>query len=397
MQDDRYRRFWALLLFAAVALSLIAAATTAGARVSDPALRTRKTVLANGLIVLTLEDHMTPVVSYQTWVRVGSRDESRVTGLAHLFEHMMFKGSKNVAPEEHARLISARGGRSNAFTTRDFTVYLEDITADSLPLVIDLGAERVANLVISEETLLSEREVVIEERRMRTEDQPRGRGIEALMALTFQAHPYRWPVIGWHSDIESTTIEFCREFFESYYVPNNMLIAIVGDFDTETALDRIRRTYGRLESAAFIPRNPTTEPIQNGERRAVVHFDHKSPLLYAAWHAPGAGHADAEALDVASQILSGGRSSRLYRRLVYEEEQALYAYGAFSEMVDAGMFFAVANVRSDSSIERVEDLFFGEIAKLREERVTEAELDNRADQGAGECLALVGGWRRGVQ
>ncbi len=374
MRADRYRWIRVQLVLAALALPAFVASTTARASIDDPVLRTRETVLDNGLIVLTLEDHATPVVSFQMWVRVGSRDESRVTGLAHLFEHMMFKGSKNVPPEEHARFISARGGRSNAFTTHDFTVYLEDVTADSLPLVIDLGAERVANLVISDETLVSEREVVIEERRMRTDDRPGGRGIEALMALTFKAHPYRWPVIGWRSDIESTTVEICREFFEDYYVPNNMVIVIVGDFDTEEALDRIRRTYGRLESAAFIPRNPTTEPIQDGERRAIVHFDHKSPLLFAAWHAPGAGHDDAEALDIASQILSGGHSSRLYRRLVRDEEQALYAYGAFSEMVDEGMFYAVASVRSDATIERVEDLFFGEIARLREEPVTEAEL-----------------------
>ena len=390
MQADRYRRICAYLLLAALALPVFVASTTALASIDDPALRTRKTLLDNGLIVLTLEDHTTPVVSYQMWVHAGSRDESRVTGLAHLFEHMMFKGSKNIPPEEHARLISARGGRSNAFTNQDFTVYLEDVTADSLPLVIDLGAERIANLVISEETLVSEREVVIEERRMRTDDRPGGRGFEALMALTFKAHPYRWPVIGWRSDIESTSVEVCREFFEDYYVPNNLVIAIVGDFDTEEALERIRRTFGRLEPAASIPRNPTTEPIQEGERRAVVYFDHQSPLFLAAWHAPGAGHEDAEALDIASQILSGGSSSRLYRRLVYEEEQALYAYGAFSEMLDEGTFYAVASVRSDATIERVEDLFFGEIARLREEPVTGAELARAKTQIE---VALIRGLR----
>jgi len=374
MQANRYRRARAGLSLVALALPAFVATAPALAAVDDPVLRTLETRLDNGLTVLTLEDHTTPVVSYQLWVRVGSRDEARVTGLAHLFEHMMFKGSRNVAPEEHARLISARGGRSNAFTTRDFTVYLEDVPTDALPLVIDLGAERVANLVISEETLESEREVVIEERRMRTDDRPGGRGYEALMALAFEAHPYRRPVIGWRSDIEATSVEVCREFFSDYYVPNNMVIAVVGDFDTEQALSRIRRTWGRLLPTASIPRNPTIEPAQNGERRALVYFDHSTPLLLAAWHAPGAGHEDAEALDVASQILSGGNSSRLYRRLVYAEEQALYAYGAFSEMVDDGMFYAVASVRSDASIARVEDLFFGEIARLREEPVTEAEL-----------------------
>ncbi|MGI9592063.1 MAG: M16 family metallopeptidase, partial [Myxococcota bacterium] len=186
----------------------------------DPAERMVETVLTNGLKVLTLEDHATPVVSVQMWVRVGSRDEGWYTGLAHLFEHMMFKGSTHVAPEEHARLINARGGRVNAFTSRDYTVYFADVTRENLPLVLELEAERVANLDISEKTLTSEREVVLEERRMRTEDQPTGRAIEALMATTFTAHPYRWPVIGWRSDIEDATVEVCQDFFDAYYVPN---------------------------------------------------------------------------------------------------------------------------------------------------------------------------------
>ncbi len=173
----------------------------------DPAARAQIATLANGLTVVTLEDRATPVVSFQMWVRVGSVDEHRYSGLAHLFEHMMFKGSKRVAPEEHARLIQSRGGRINAWTSRDFTVYFEDVTSETLPMVIELEAERVANLDISEETLTSERQVVLEERRMRVDDRPTGVGYEALFALTFEAHPYRRPVIGWRSDVEKTTVE----------------------------------------------------------------------------------------------------------------------------------------------------------------------------------------------
>ena len=263
----------ALLLFVAAQPAL------ADRPLEDPADRMLETRLSNGLVVLTLEDRSTPVVSFQMWVRVGSRDESRYTGLAHLFEHMMFKGSKNIAPEEHARLISARGGRVNAFTSRDYTVYFADVTSETLPLVIELEAERVANLDISEKTLGSEREVVLEERRMRTEDRPNGRAMEALMALTFQAHPYRWPVIGWRSDVEAVTLEECRRFFRRYYAPNNMVISIVGDFDGAEALALIRRTFGSMDPAAEIPRNPTVEPEQRGERRATVAFEVRSPLL----------------------------------------------------------------------------------------------------------------------
>ena len=364
---------WSCRLRAVFGLLVLACAMHASA-LDDPADDVRVTRFDNGLTVLTLEDDTTPVVSFQMWVKVGSRDESGYTGLAHLFEHMMFKGSANLVPEEHARLVNARGGRLNAFTSRDYTVYFEDVTAESLPLVIDLEHERVANLDISEKTLESERQVVIEERRLRTEDQPMGRAYEALLALVWQAHPYRWPVIGWRSDVEKATVEVCRDFFDRFYVPDNITLSIVGDFDTEATLDHLARTFGRFESSGGVPRNPTTEPPQNGERRTTVHFDVRGPILAAGWHAPPTGHPDGGALDVLSQILSGGRSSRLYRSLVYEAQQALSAEGGYWELDDAGVFLAIAGVRPDATIERVESLFFEEIERLKRDRVSDEEL-----------------------
>jgi zinc protease len=350
-----------------------------GTGVDDPALRVEKTVLDNGLTVLLLPDSTTPVVSFQMWVQVGSRDETRFTGLAHLFEHMMFKGSKHLAPEEHARLIQSRGGEVNAYTTNDRTVYFENVPSEALPLVIELEAERLAHLDISEETLASEREVVIEERRMRIDDRPNGRAIEALYATVFQAHPYRWPVIGWPSDLEAMTIEACREFFDTYYAPNNIVIVIVGDFEPGETLARIERSFGAL-APAEIPRNPTREPPQRGERRAMVHHEVRSPLLAIAWPAPPAGDADANALDVASLVLSAGRSSRLYRRLVRDEQQALGAHGGYLELEDAGLFSAFAVVRPDGDIDRVESLLLEEIGKLSEEPISEAELEKAKRQ-----------------
>jgi len=361
----------------------------------DPADRMQRTLLDNGLTVLTLEDHSTPVVSVQLWFKVGSRDETRYTGLAHLFEHMMFKGSKHIAPEEHAQLINARGGRVNAFTSRDYTVYFEDITAETVPLVIELEAERVAHLDISEATLTSEREVVLEERRMRTEDQPGGRAVETLMALTFEAHPYRWPVIGWRSDVEKATLAVCRAFFDAYYVPNNLVIAIAGDFDTEETLDLIRRSFGKLERRD-VSRNPTVEPVQAGQRRAIVHFDLRSPVLAAAWHAPKSGDPDAEPLDVLSQILSAGRSSRLYQRLVYQEQQALGAQLSYWELDDAGVVYAYVTVRPDADVDRVEQLFLEEVERIQREPVSAAELEKAKRQlevsfvdGLGTAHALA--------
>lgn len=359
---------------AAVAVSFLAffTAGTAGA-IEDPAENTRVTLQGNGLTVLTLVDRATPAASFQMWVRVGSRDETRYTGLAHLFEHMMFKGSDNIAPEAHAKLVQARGGRLNAFTSRDFTVYFEDVPPESLPLVIDLEAERVAHLDISDATLKSEREVVLEERRMRTEDSPEGRAFEALMSLVFQAHPYRWPVIGWRSDVERATVSVAREFFDSYYAPNNIVISVVGDFDRDEILERIRLRFGALEPAE-IPRSPTVEPEQRGSRRAVVHMKIRGPLFAAAWHAPAAGDPDGPALDVLSQLLSDGRSSRLYRNLVYEGQVALFARGGYWELADAGLFYALAGVRPDSDVDDVEKRFFDEIARLRDEPPSAAEV-----------------------
>ena len=389
MQQARPRVSAALGLVLSLALPLSGArgqeAVSAAAdlqpswSVEDPAERMQKFVLDNGLTVLTLEDHRTPVVSFQMWVEVGSRDEARYTGLAHLFEHLMFKGSKNLEPERHAQIVGARGGRVNAFTSRDYTVYFEDITSENLPLVIALEAERLANLDISEKTLTSEREVVLEERRMRTEDQPNGRAFEALLALAFQAHPYRHPVIGWRSDVELATVEAAQEFFDAYYAPNNIVIAIAGSFDTDEALARIRKHFGKLDPSE-LQRNPTLEPEQDGERRAVVHFDVRSPLLAAAWHAPKTGHPDAEALDVLSQILSAGRSSRLYRKLVYDEQQALSAEGGYWELNDAGLFYAFATVRPDARIEQVEKLFMREIERVRRDGVSAAEVEKAKRQ-----------------
>jgi zinc protease len=372
-------------LASALASALIAscagaAAASDGPDFEDPAGRARTARLPNGLTVLTLEDHATPVVSFQMWVLVGSKDETRYTGLAHLFEHMMFKGSRHVPPEQHARLVQARGGRLNAWTSRDFTVYFADVTSESLPLVIELEAERVANLDISEQTLSSEREVVLEERRMRTEDSPVGLAYEALYALAFAAHPYRRPIIGWRSDIEATTVEVCRRFFREYYAPNNIVLSIVGDFDTEDALARVRNTFGRLDPVDEVARSPRREAPQRGERRTSVSFDVRGPVIAVAWHAPPAGHPDGDALEVASTILSAGRSSRLYRRLVYEEQQALYARGGYVDMQQAGLFLAQAGVRPDARIDHVEGLLFEQIARLREQPVAEAEIEKAKRQ-----------------
>ena len=362
--------------------------SAAAPALEDPVDSLLTTTLGNGLKIHLLEDHHTPVVAFQVWVNAGSADESFYTGIAHLFEHMMFKGSKNVAEEVHAQLITERGGMINAYTSRDVTVYHEDVTRESLPLVIDLEAERFANLVVSPEVLEAERQVVLEERRLRTEDSPDGLAFEMLAALAWQAHPYRWPTIGWRSNIEQVTVEECRAFFDTYYAANNLSIVIVGDFDSEETLARIRRTFGKLEPAPEIPRNTTTVEEQRGERRADVLFELNTPILMAGWHAPPTGHADGEALDVASMILSEGRTSRLYRSLVYEKEKALYAVGGYMELQRAGLFYAQAAARPGVSLDEVEQLFMAEIDAVAAQGVSEEEVARARQQME---VALVDG------
>jgi predicted Zn-dependent peptidase len=361
-------------VFAAWLVVTFTSPALASPAIEDPALRTEVVTLANGLTLLLLPDPSTPAVSMQMWVKVGSKDETRYTGLAHLFEHMMFRGTDRLPPESHERLIESRGGRVNAYTTADNTVYYADMAPDTLPLVIELEAERLHNLKIDEAILASERQVVLEERRMRTEDQPDGRAFEAMLALAFIAHPYRVPTIGWRSDVEAVTVEACRDFFHTYYAPNNIVLAIAGNFDAAMARAHVERHMGSLDPVAVIPRSPTREPEQRGERRATVRFDVRSPILAAVWKAPKAGDPDAEALDVASLVLSGGRSSRLYRKLVYDEQIALAAQGGYWELEQAGLFYAFASVRPGADVARVERSLFAEVARLAREPIPAAEL-----------------------
>jgi zinc protease len=386
-----------LFLTLLASLALGTGSASAAPDLEDPVDGLVSTTLDNGVRVHLLEDHHTPVVAFQVWVNAGSADESFYTGIAHLFEHMMFKGSKNVGDEVHAQLITERGGMINAYTSRDVTVYHEDVTTETLPLVIDLEAERFANLVVSPEILEPERAVVLEERRLRTEDSPDGLAFEALAALAWDAHPYRWPTIGWRSNIEQVPVEECRKFFDTYYAANNLSIVIVGDFESEPTLARIRKRFGVLKPAAEIPRNTTAVGVQRGERRADVYFDVQSPMLMAGWHTPATGHPDGEALDVASTILSGGRTGRLYRKLVYEKEKALYAVGGYMELNRAGLFYAQAQSRPGVSIDEVEQLFMAEIDAVANNGVSEEEVARARQQmevslvdGLGTNHALAG-------
>src|SRR4051812_42498855 len=309
----------------AVASALIAAgvllAPASQAAVRPPKLDYTMTTLPNGMNVVFLEDHSTPIVHLQMWYHVGSKNEKPGrTGFAHLFEHMMFKGSKNVEPEGHPSYISSVGGQSNAYTNEDATVFWETVPAQYLPLVLWLEADRLASLRIEERVFKTEREVVKEERRMRVEKQPHGRLQGIIADQAFTVHPYKPPVIGSMKDLEAASVDDVRDFFQTYYVPNNATAVLVGDFDSREALALVTQYLGRVpKSDKPVPRDIPKEPAQTKERRVTVNEEWPLPAVVVAHHITFDGNPDSYPLHIASKILSDGQSSRIYRKLVYEK------------------------------------------------------------------------------
>jgi len=291
--------------------------------------------LDNGLRVLMLEDHSAPVVSYQVWFDVGSRNERPgITGLSHMLEHMMFRGSAKYGPEEHGDIVKAHGGSLNAFTSEDMTVYFENISSDQLELVIHLEAERLANLRLTEETFQPERSVVAEERLVGNDNNVFGAAWERAQAASYIAHPYGWSVVGWMSDIQGYTVDDLQAYYETYYAPDNATAVLVGDFDPERALVLFEKYYGGIPAGGPRPEVRTVEPPQQGERRTTFKRVAQLPFLFATYHIPEAAHADFAALEVAQKILSDGETSRIYKRCVYDEQLATYAGGFIAEQRD---------------------------------------------------------------
>src|SRR6266571_6301456 len=257
--------------------------------------------LDNGLRILVLEDHRNPIASIQTWYKVGSRNEiPGATGLAHFLEHMMFKGTPAHGKGQFAHIVEENGGQDNAFTSHDVTSYYVNIAAERVDLVLGLEADRMRNLLLDPKEIDSERQVVAEERRTRTEDDPGGFLGEEVASLAFKAHPYGSPIIGWQEDIARITPEEIRAFYVTYYVPNNALIVAVGDFRAEETLERMKRRFGPLPKAPAPPPVLAVEPSPNGERRVVVRKQAELPIVYVAYHVPNQRSDDAAPLEVLS-------------------------------------------------------------------------------------------------
>jgi zinc protease len=363
----------------------------------DPALRasTRParldytmTTLANGMQVVFLEDHSTPIVHAEIWYHVGSKNERPGrTGFAHLFEHMMFKGSKNVEPEGHPSWISSIGGQSNAYTTEDATVFWETVPAQYLPLVLWLEADRLASLRIDEDVFRTEREVVKEERRMRIDNQPYGRLNELIYDQAFMVHPYKHPTIGSMKDLEAASIGDVRDFFRTYYVPNNATLVLVGDFNTKEAQDLVTKYLGRVpKSGRPVPRDIPPEPPQTKERRVRLEESWPLPAVVVAHHITYDGNPDSYPLHIASKVLSDGQSSRIYRKLVYEKQLALAAFGGGNIIEDPNLFYAVAIVQPGHTTEETITALIAELDQLRTEPITAAELQQAKNQFARDYI-----------
>jgi zinc protease len=363
-------------LIAALALAPLDAA------VRPPRMQYSITTLPNGLTVVLSEDHSTPIVHADLWYHVGSKDERPGrTGFAHFFEHMMFKGSRNVEPEEHASMIVSVGGQSNAYTNDDTTVFWETVPSQYLPLLLWLEADRMATLKIDEATFKSEREVVKEERRLRIDNQPFGRLTEILYANAFTVHPYRHTTIGSMVDLDAASVADVRDFHSTYYVPGNATLALVGDFDSAQAMDLVTKYFGRIpKSERPIVRDYPKEPATVSEKRVTVTENWPLPAVVVAYHIINDGHPDSYPLHLASKILSDGESSRIFKSLVYEKGIAVQAFGGGNIIEEPNLFFAVAIVQRGHTPAEAERALIAEFEKLRAEPVSDRELQRAKNQ-----------------
>ena len=345
------------------------------------------TTLPNGLQVVYLEDHSTPITHLAIWYHVGSKDEQPGrTGFAHLFEHLMFKGSKNVRPDQHPSLITSVGGQSNAFTDEDATVYWETVPSQYLPLVLWMEADRMASLDVSDEKFKTEREVVKEERRMRYENQPYGRLPEIIFDKAFTTHPYKHQTIGTMADLEAASIEDVRAFHDTYYVPNNATVALVGDFDTQQAKALVEQYLGLVPKGKPVPRDIPAEPAHKAEDRYTVTEPWPLPAVVVSYHITFDGNPDSYPLHILAKILSDGDSSRIYRALVYDKQLALAAFGEAKLIEHPNLFYAVAIAQPGHKPEEVQKALLDEVDRVKTDGVTADELNRAKRQFARDYI-----------
>ena len=338
--------------------------------------------LDNGLKLVVQEDHRSPVVVSQVWYRAGSMDEvNGKTGVAHVLEHMMFKGTKAVPAGQFSRLIAAAGGKENAFTSTDYTCYFQQLEKSNLPLAFKLEADRMVNLNLTKEEFDKEIKVVMEERRWRTDDKPQSMVNEAFQGTVYRAHPYARPVVGFMNDLENMTYEDALEWYTHWYAPNNATIVVVGDVNAQEVYQLAKQYFGKLKPKVLPARKPQVEPVQIGERRVMVKAPAKQSYLLMGYHVPSLKDADQDwepyALEVLAGVLSGNPAARLNQKLVRETQLAVDVSAGY-DLLSRGRLSLFELDGTPSEGKTVADLEAGllqQIEKIKESGVTVEELD----------------------
>ena len=337
--------------------------------------------LDNGLKIVVQEDHRAPVVVSQVWYRAGALDEvNGKTGVAHVLEHMMFKGTKTVPAGKFSRLIAAAGGKENAFTAQDQTTYYQQLEKSNLPLSMKLEADRMANLNLTDEEFAKEIKVVMEERRWRTEDKPQSKVNEQFNSTIYHVHPYGRPVVGWMNDLENMTADDAREWYKTWYAPNNATLVVVGDVNAQEVLKLAKQYFGPLKAHAIPARKPQVEPEQKGERRVIVKAQAKLPYVLMGFHVPTLQDADKDvepyALEILAGVLNGNASARLNQNLVRQSQIAIDVDAGY-DMVQRGrqsIFVLDGTPSEGKSVAELEAAILNEIEKIKTGGVTEEEL-----------------------
>lgn len=368
-------------------LSLLSLLLTPPLAVAAPVTdNTFETTLANGMRVVVREDHRAPTAVQMVWYRVGSIDEhDGVTGVAHVTEHMMFKGTPRVGPGEFNRRVASVGGRDNAFTSTDYTAYFQQVPASQLKAVMVLEADRMRHLTLEPTGYSKEIQVIMEERRMRTDDQSSARVHEAMNAVAWQAHPYRRPVIGWMSDLEQMTVADVRDWYRRWYVPNNATLVVVGDVNHQQVFGWAKQTYGAIPARALPERKQYEEPVQTGQRQLEVKAPADLPLLVMGWKAPRLNDPrkdmDPYALEMLAQILDGHDAARLPTALVREQQVAVSIDTSYdSTNRGPSMFMVQASPRPGHTVEQLEQSIRGALAEVANKGVTDQELARARSQ-----------------
>ena len=340
----------------------------------------RRTVLSNGLVVLTKEIHTSPIVTTMIWYRVGSRNEELGhTGKSHFLEHMLFKGTDRFKKGEIDLLTLKNGGANNAFTSHDFTAYYFNFASDRWQIALDIEADRMVNCAFDPEEFEAEKKVVIEELKTGL-DSPWGLLLQEEEATAFKIHPYRNPIVGWLQDVERATVEQQQAYYRRFYHPNNAALVIVGDFEAEAALKEVDRAFGSIPAGPPPAPMLLEEPPQRGERRLVVRWRSKVPRLAMAYHAPQIAAPDSYALQVLAVVLADGKASRLYQRMVEREQSVTFVSAEYGESKDPTLFHIRAEGRGEHSIEEIESAIHDEIANIAANAVTAHELDRAKHQ-----------------